>query len=317
MTGRAIPCHLIAGPLGVGKTSAILDFLRSRQGVEHIAVLVNDFGPGGLDGMILRDEGAPPRGELTVIPVPGGCLCCTSAVYFEIHLQRIAQDPAIDRIIIEPSGIVMLDQMKALLVKTASSLGLDLQPVIVMVNLARFEPRHFTHIPYFAMLAREADVLVGNRRDEATPERIDSFLAFAGPLQTDGKRVYTSVLGRLPPEAFAAGTASATGSARSAPGHVHREQRRSGSREWDGDIRFDHRHLMQILQTWRDALAEPVESRFKGAFQTNQGWNLFEIAQGRLYERPFPGQDKSRAEWILSGPGMIAEPDTLLTEAII
>lgn len=318
MTSRAIPCHLIAGPLGVGKTTAILDYLRRRQDVENIAVLVNDFGPGGLDGMILREEGATPRGGLTVIPVPGGCLCCTSAVHFEIHLQRIAQDPGIDRIIIEPSGIVMLDQMKALLARLAPALGLDLQPVIVMLNLARFEPRHFTAIPYHAMLVREANVLVGNRRDGAAPERIESFHAFAGPLQSNGKRIYTAEFGRLPAEAFAAGLAVASsGTATTPPGHIEREQRRSGAREWDGETRFHHQGMIEALQAWLDAIDDPVETRFKGAFQTDQGWSLVEIAQGRLYARPFPAQDKSRAEWILSGPGTIAAPDTALAETVI
>lgn len=52
-----IPCHVIAGPLGVGKTTAIVDFLQSRMGAENIAVLVNDFGQTGLDAEILHAAG--------------------------------------------------------------------------------------------------------------------------------------------------------------------------------------------------------------------------------------------------------------------
>jgi hypothetical protein len=69
-----IPLHLIAGALGVGKTTAIRRFV--AQSPDYVAVLVNDFGETGYDAALIGEAGG---GKIQVENVPGGCLCCTSA----------------------------------------------------------------------------------------------------------------------------------------------------------------------------------------------------------------------------------------------
>ncbi len=308
------PCHLVAGPLGVGKTSAILDYLKNKQDDERIAVLVNDFGANGLDGVILNEEGTPSKGALAVTSVPGGCLCCTSSIYFETHLRELAKAEDIDRIIIEPSGIVMLDQMKGLLYGLGDSLALDIRPVVVLVNVARFNVRHFTEMPYFGKLAQEADVLVGNRCDLATEAQIEKFLAFAGSLNSGGKEVYTTTYGRLPAGVFAGGATRAPGDVVADRNHVHQKERRSGSLEWTVENCFDHQRLMEGLAEWVGGLADRADERLKGTFHTDQGWKLVEVAQGQLYSRDFTVQKKSQVEWILSDS---EAPESLILSTLI
>jgi G3E family GTPase len=48
-----IPTHLIAGPLGAGKTSLIRNLLAQRPAHERWAVLINEFGLIGLDAALL------------------------------------------------------------------------------------------------------------------------------------------------------------------------------------------------------------------------------------------------------------------------
>jgi len=75
-----LPVHLVAGPLGVGKTTAILSYVERHAGREHVAVLVNDFGPVGMDGAIMRGAiGRVVGDQMKVLTIPGGCLCCASA----------------------------------------------------------------------------------------------------------------------------------------------------------------------------------------------------------------------------------------------
>lgn len=300
--GKRIPCHLLAGPLGVGKTTAILNYLKTKEDAEHVAVLVNDFGANGLDGRILGGEGRAAQGALTVTPVPGGCLCCTSAAYFDIHLEKLAATGGIDRIIIEPSGIVLLDQMKAMLAKRSASLALDIRPVIVLINLARFSKPRFIEIPYYAMLVREADILVGNRRDLATAAQAADFLAYAESLSAQGKRVYVTSHGRLLAEAFAPLERSlAVRATNSPPDHLHRERRRTGSLEWTPDTCFELGRLTHILTTWNDAAPDPDGRRIKATLFTDQGWRLIDVAQGGLHIRPFPPQSMNRLDWIDTG----------------
>ena len=51
-----IPTHLIAGPLGAGKTSLLQNLLAQRPADERWAVLINEFGQLGLDRALLQSS---------------------------------------------------------------------------------------------------------------------------------------------------------------------------------------------------------------------------------------------------------------------
>jgi G3E family GTPase len=75
-----IPTHVIAGPLGAGKTSLIKHLLAQRPAGERWAVLINEFGQIGLDAALLtQDADGIALGE-----VAGGCLCCVNGAPFQI-----------------------------------------------------------------------------------------------------------------------------------------------------------------------------------------------------------------------------------------
>lgn len=96
-----IPTHVIAGPLGVGKTSLIKHLLAQRPAHERWAVLINEFGQIGLDAALLtQDADGIALGE-----VAGGCLCCVNGAPFQVGLGRLLRKARPDRLFIEPSGL--------------------------------------------------------------------------------------------------------------------------------------------------------------------------------------------------------------------
>lgn len=96
-----IPVHVIAGPLGAGKTSLIRQLMAQRPEGERWAVLINEFGQIGLDAALLtRDGDGIALGE-----VAGGCLCCVNGAPFQIGLGRLLRKAKPDRLFIEPSGL--------------------------------------------------------------------------------------------------------------------------------------------------------------------------------------------------------------------
>ncbi|MCF4995298.1 cobalamin biosynthesis protein CobW [Pseudomonas syringae] len=98
---KNIPTHVIAGPLGAGKTSLIRDLMSQRPAGERWAVLINEFGQIGLDAALLtRDADGIALGE-----VAGGCLCCVNGAPFQIGLGRLLRSAKPDRLFIEPSGL--------------------------------------------------------------------------------------------------------------------------------------------------------------------------------------------------------------------
>nr|BFD38649.1 CobW family GTP-binding protein [Pseudomonas sp. FFPRI_1] len=96
-----IPTHVIAGPLGAGKTSLIRHLLSQRPADERWAVLINEFGQIGLDAALLtRDEDGIALGE-----VAGGCVCCVNGAPFQVGLGRLLRQSRPDRLFIELSGL--------------------------------------------------------------------------------------------------------------------------------------------------------------------------------------------------------------------
>lgn len=96
-----IPTHVIAGPLGAGKTSLIKQLLAQKPADERWAILINEFGQIGLDAALL----ATAEDGIALGEVAGGCLCCVNGAPFQVGLGRLLRKAQPDRLFIEPSGL--------------------------------------------------------------------------------------------------------------------------------------------------------------------------------------------------------------------
>jgi cobalamin biosynthesis protein CobW len=102
-----VPCTIITGFLGAGKTTLIRHVLRNAQG-RRLAVIVNEFGDIGIDGEILKGCGDAACPEENIVELANGCLCCTVADEFVPALDTIlSRRPAVDHIVIETSGLAL------------------------------------------------------------------------------------------------------------------------------------------------------------------------------------------------------------------
>lgn len=102
-----IPCTIVTGFLGSGKTTLIRHLLENPGG-RRFAVIVNEFGDVGIDGEVLKGCGIDTCPEENVVELANGCICCTVADDFEPALEAIlAFQPAVDHILIETSGLAL------------------------------------------------------------------------------------------------------------------------------------------------------------------------------------------------------------------
>src|SRR3979490_2329098 len=98
-----VPCTIVTGFLGAGKTTLIRHVLQHSQG-RRLAVIVNEFGDVGIDGEILKGCGNAAYPEENIVELANGCLCCTVADDFVPALDTIlSRHPKVDHIIIETS----------------------------------------------------------------------------------------------------------------------------------------------------------------------------------------------------------------------
>lgn len=118
------------GYLGSGKTTFIQSFLNSSIGrKEKILLIVNDFGKVNYDALSLG-ENVPEIKAITY-----GCLCCDLKIRFREILVECSTRDDLDRILIEPSGILIPDVITDLFEDTSVSNNLILEPLIQLIDV--------------------------------------------------------------------------------------------------------------------------------------------------------------------------------------
>src|SRR5580692_10153661 len=108
MTGSLarVPCTIVTGFLGAGKTTLIRHLIANVQG-RRLAVIVNEFGDVGIDGEILKGCGNAACPEDNIVELANGCLCCTVADEFVPALDAILAKAGVEHIVIETSGLAL------------------------------------------------------------------------------------------------------------------------------------------------------------------------------------------------------------------
>lgn len=183
-----IPTHVIAGPLGAGKTTLIRHLLAQRPASERWAVLINEFGLVGLDAALLsRDEDGIAIGE-----VAGGCLCCVNGMPFQVGLGRLLRKSRPDRLFIEPSGLGHPLQLLAQLQQAPWSGVLTIQPLLMVVD-AQSMVRN-DQLPEAQQQALDAAESVVLNKSEAVDENLKLLIIN----KLFGKKVFWTVQGKLP-----------------------------------------------------------------------------------------------------------------------
>ena len=89
-----IKVDVISGFLGAGKTTLLSKYAayRIKQG-EKIAIIENEFGEIGIDGMFLKNEG------LSVYEIVNGCICCSLKVDMISTLKNLGLEGKVNRVI--------------------------------------------------------------------------------------------------------------------------------------------------------------------------------------------------------------------------
>lgn len=107
MSEATLDFFVLTGFLGSGKTTLLRDFLGSPEAADT-AVIVNEVGEIGLDGIVLREGGDLPMAMLS-----NGCVCCQIGGDLAFTIDRLIMAPRppgaglLGRIILETSGLSM------------------------------------------------------------------------------------------------------------------------------------------------------------------------------------------------------------------
>lgn len=99
---RQVPVIILTGYLGAGKTTLLNELL--KQETRKVALIVNDMGSINIDAGLLKGNRAEQM-DARMIELQNGCICCTLRDEFMYQIEELSQDPAIEAVLVEASGI--------------------------------------------------------------------------------------------------------------------------------------------------------------------------------------------------------------------
>ncbi|WP_201508411.1 CobW family GTP-binding protein [Psychrobacter alimentarius] len=223
-----IPCTLVTGFLGAGKTTVINQLLASKPIDERWALLINEFGRIGIDGSLLassQDE-AVDKHSIAIREVSGGCICCTSQLPLQIAISRLLSDHHPQRLIIEPTGLAhpreLIHQLSAPHWQTA----LHMQAVITVLSGVQWQQDKYRSHDGFQAHVKDADVLVINRYTHLSDSDKQVLQAWVTKLNAQVHIIWASTVQAAPDnDSLATTDITALNNQLATPSHIIAQQR--------------------------------------------------------------------------------------------
>ena len=126
-----IKIDIVSGFLGAGKTTLIKKLIKDNS-QEKIAIIENEFGAVSIDGDLLRSK------NVNIKEISSGCICCSIEGSFRESLIQILEKYKPTRIVIEPSGVAKLSEIKASLMELCKEWNLDINYIFTVVDVRNF-----------------------------------------------------------------------------------------------------------------------------------------------------------------------------------
>ena len=159
--------NIISGFLGAGKTTLIKKLLSGAFGNEKVVLLENEYGEVGVDSGFMRDSG------IQITELNSGCICCTLVGDFSRALDELIDTYHPDRIIIEPSGVGKLSDIRRVVVDMMDSHEITLEgsATVADVGKCRMYAKNFGE--FFIDQIENAETIILSRTQNTSEERIE------------------------------------------------------------------------------------------------------------------------------------------------
>jgi Putative GTPases (G3E family) len=155
---------LISGFLGAGKTTFLKKLVQDVYQEEKVVILENEFGRINIDQETLNREG------LIVKPIQAGCICCSSSMELSKGILEIMQEYAPDRIVIEPTGIAKLSELKKLLQSEAITKLCETEHILTIVDAKNYYTRTMISKEFFEDQIRSSKIIFLSKTQDLEKE---------------------------------------------------------------------------------------------------------------------------------------------------
>lgn len=156
--------NIFSGFLGAGKTTLIQKLIEDGF-KDKIALIENEFGEIAIDGGFMKEAGVEIK-ELN-----SGCICCSLVGDFEQSLKQVMDTYHPERIIIEPSGVGKLSDVKKA-VATVLSDDVVMDGCIAVVHAKKCKMYARNYGEFFIDQIAHADCVVLSRSQDVNEKKL-------------------------------------------------------------------------------------------------------------------------------------------------
>lgn len=176
---------VFSGFLGAGKTTLIKKLLKEGYNGEKLVLIENEFGEIGIDGGFMKDAG------IEVTEMNQGCICCSLVGDFGKALQKVLDEYAPDRILIEPSGVGKLsDVIKAVMDIDSDQIVLNSYTTVCDASKIKMYMKNFGE--FYKNQVETAKTIVLSRSQKLTDEKLAEAVAMIKELNDHATIVTTN-----------------------------------------------------------------------------------------------------------------------------
>ncbi|MEZ7519259.1 MULTISPECIES: GTP-binding protein [unclassified Psychrobacter] len=189
-----IPCTLVTGFLGAGKTTVINQLLASKPDDERWALLINEFGRIGIDGALLASsqDNTLEQKNIAIREVSGGCICCTSQLSLQIAISRLLSEHHPQRLLIEPTGLAHPRELILQLSAPHWQTALKMNAVITVLSGEQWQQIKYRDHDGFQAHVRDADVLIINRYTQLDTSEKQALVEWITKLNSQVKIIWAA-----------------------------------------------------------------------------------------------------------------------------
>ena len=171
--------NLLFGFLGSGKTTLLRRILGERAGERKMAVIVNEFGDVGVDGEVIAGS------NVNLVELTSGCLCCTLRGSLMSAVEELREKAAVEQIVVEATGVASPGDMLEDLNDSKIAHELAVGPLVTVVDAPKFTRLQQMLGEFYEEQVENADALVLNKIDLATPDELEEAKAAVREINPD------------------------------------------------------------------------------------------------------------------------------------
>ncbi len=159
---------ILSGFLGAGKTTLIKKLIADVFAGQKIVLIENEFGEIGIDGGFLKDAG------IQVNEMNSGCICCSLVGDFSDALKQVEETYHPDRIVIEPSGVGKLSDVRRAVENIADEVDMTVNSLTAVADAKKVKMYMKNFGEFYNDQIESAGTIVLSRTQDLTEEKLNA-----------------------------------------------------------------------------------------------------------------------------------------------